>query len=110
MVVNDNSPEPGRAPRNDGAGRRSHHGKAVATKGAGAQSEDAMPNGANSPALPDEVFRQASRAQRAEIVKHREKMSRRCHRMISLDEAARDWINTSAARWREEFERRMTSR
>jgi hypothetical protein len=69
-----------------------------------------MPNGSSAAALPDELFRQASRAQRAEIVKHREKMSQRCHRRISLDEAARDWIKTSAARWREEFEKRMASR
>jgi hypothetical protein len=57
----------------------------------------------------DELFRQASRAQRAEILKHRDEMSRRCGHAISLDEAARDWINANAAHWREEFEKKVAS-
>ena len=110
MVVNDNNPESGRAPVNDEPRPRDHHGKAVKTERAATQSENAMPAGSRVPVIPDELFRRASRAQRAEIVKHREEMSRRCHRLISLDEAARDWIKTNAARWREEFEKRIASR
>ncbi|HVP10226.1 MAG TPA: hypothetical protein VMV94_03460 [Phycisphaerae bacterium] len=68
-----------------------------------------MPIESNVMARREELFKQASRAQRAEIIKHRDEMSRRFGRQISLDEAARDWIKTNAARWREEFERRLTS-
>ncbi len=49
-------------------------------------------------------FRLANRAQRDEIVLHRDKMVHDLGREVSLDEAARDWIATSAVRWREAFE------
>lgn len=52
----------------------------------------------------------ANREQRAEIVKHRARMARKSGRPISLDEAARDWINTFAAEWRVAFERRTSER
>jgi hypothetical protein len=49
-------------------------------------------------------FRLASRAQRDEIKKHRERLSRRLGRAVTLDEAARDWILSYAAEWRAKFE------
>ncbi len=58
----------------------------------------------------DELFRLANQAQRAEIVKHREVMMRRLGRIVSLDEAARDWIYTHAASWRAEFEKKIAHR
>ncbi len=51
-----------------------------------------------------EKLRIASRAQCLEILRHRETMSRRLQRAISLDEAARDWIRRHAAEWRARFE------
>jgi hypothetical protein len=68
-----------------------------------------MPDQMTATSRRDELFRQASRAQRAEIVKHRDEMSRRCGHTVSLDEAARDWINANAAHWREEFEKKVAS-
>ncbi len=49
-------------------------------------------------------FKRASRAQREEIVKHRDRMVRASGRLVSLDDAARDWISSSAAEWRADFE------
>jgi hypothetical protein len=49
-------------------------------------------------------FKRASRAQREEIVKHRDRMVRSSGRLVSLDDAARDWISSRAAEWRAEFE------
>ena len=54
----------------------------------------------------EESFRLANRAQRAEITKHRELLMRRLGRIVSLDEAARDWIHAHAESWRAEFEKR----
>jgi len=50
----------------------------------------------------------ANRAQRVEIMKHREALMRRLGRIVSLDEAARDWIDAHAASWRAEFEKQTT--
>jgi len=51
-----------------------------------------------------EKLRIASRAQCLEILRHREELSRRLNRSVSLDEAARDWIRCHAAEWRARFE------
>ncbi len=64
----------------------------------------------DSSALHQTKQRIANREQRAEIVKHRDRMARKSGRPISLDEAARDWINTFAAEWRAAFERRTSER
>lgn len=69
------------------------------------QSEDNLSTFSNDDAHCDALFRAANRAQRAEIVKHRETMMRCLGRIVSLDEAARDWIQTHAASWREQFEK-----
>ena len=53
------------------------------------------------PLLP---FKIAHRVQREEIVKHRDKLVRTLGRMVSLDEAARDWIESCAAQWRAKFD------
>lgn len=50
------------------------------------------------------LFKIANRAQYAEIVKHREHLTDQLGRSVSLDDAARDWIRTRAAQWREAFE------
>ncbi|MFQ5412060.1 MAG: hypothetical protein ACE5EC_07170 [Phycisphaerae bacterium] len=42
----------------------------------------------------------AMRDQRDEIIKHREAMVLLLGRIVSLDEAARDWIPSHAAEWR----------
>ena len=49
-------------------------------------------------------FKLANQAQREEILKHRDRLSRLLGRPVSLDEAARDWILCYAAEWRERFE------
>lgn len=49
-------------------------------------------------------FRLASRAQREEIVKHRDRMVRKLGHLVSLDTAARDWIRSCADEWRANFE------
>lgn len=49
-------------------------------------------------------FKIAHRVQREEIVKHRDKLVRTLGRMVSLDEAARDWIESCAAQWRAKFD------
>ncbi|MFQ5502424.1 MAG: hypothetical protein ACE5EQ_09010 [Phycisphaerae bacterium] len=43
----------------------------------------------------------AMRDQRNEIIRHREAMVIRMGRIVSLDEAARDWIPAHAAEWRD---------
>lgn len=40
------------------------------------------------------------RSQRSEIIAHRDRMMRRLGRIVSLDEAARDWIPRHAQAWR----------
>lgn len=52
----------------------------------------------------DAKFKLANRAQRAEICKHRDQLMRRWGRMVSLDEAAMDWIRQYAESWRQRFE------
>jgi hypothetical protein len=52
----------------------------------------------------DLKFHAASRAQRQEIMRHRERLCRRRKHPVSLDEAARDWIRSYAAEWRRQFE------
>lgn len=49
-------------------------------------------------------FKLASRAQREEIVRHRDRLVRRLGHMVSLDDAARDWIQSCAHEWRARFE------
>jgi len=44
------------------------------------------------------------RSQRDEIIAHRNQMIRRLGRIVSLDEAARDWIPRHAQAWRSENE------
>ncbi|MBN2559702.1 MAG: hypothetical protein JXQ75_02065 [Phycisphaerae bacterium] len=51
-----------------------------------------------------DAFRIANRAQRREIVRHRDRLERRFSRAVSLDEAARDWIAIYAAEWRARFD------
>lgn len=46
----------------------------------------------------------ALQSQIAEIIKHRERMSRRLGREVGLDEAASDWIRRHAAGWRAKYE------
>ena len=52
----------------------------------------------------DLKFHAASQAQREEIIRHRDRLSRRRGCCVSLDEAARDWISSYAAEWRDQFE------
>ena len=52
----------------------------------------------------DAKFKLANRAQRAEIFKHRDRLVREWGRLVSLDEAAMDWIRQYAASWRQKFE------
>ncbi len=63
---------------------------------------------AHTPLDPNErrivLFKIANRAQCAEIVKHRDHLSGQLGRQVSLDDAARDWIRTRAAQWREAFD------
>jgi hypothetical protein len=109
MVFNENTREPGRLPQNDSGVRAGHNGANGTARDSATPSETNMPPESTATTERDELFKQASRAQRAEIVKHREAMSRRCGHLISLDEAARDWIKTNAARWREEFLKKLAS-
>ena len=93
--------EPGAAPRAPGGG-----GTAVTASVNRLAVGD--PVGTKKPSsMPGEratKFRLASRAQRDEIKKHRDRLSRRLGRAVTLDEAARDWILSYAAEWRAKFE------
>jgi hypothetical protein len=54
--------------------------------------------------IQERKFHAASRAQREEIMRHRDRLARRRGCSVSLDEAARDWIRSFAAEWRQQFE------
>lgn len=66
--------------------------------------------GRTSASRAEELFKAANRAQRAEIVGHRDKMMRELGRVVSLDEAAEEWIRNHAAEWRAEFDRTTSGR
>jgi len=77
-------------------------------KGCSVHSEEELATCSSGGTDSEESFRLANRAQRAEIMKHREALMRRLGRIVSLDEAVRDWIDAHAASWRAEFEKKTT--
>lgn len=76
----------------------------VAESGGQTAGENVPLHSLTMPVDPLARFKVASQAQREEIVKHQERLVQCYGRAVSLDEAARDWIVSHAAEWRERFE------